>query len=170
MFKTYGTAANAQCQNVRSTFDPPQHIPNDRTARVQPYFPNKFPHLTHSQTFQNLRNASLAYSSTTGARDLDNPSLNLVMPWQVALHREISVHEMGVASSSAASQYSLARVLTLKAVLSKLLIPSLIKSFLLYVLCLLQCEDLLNRRLLVRLGDIIVLVQVLRGLAQPALV
>ena len=95
-------------------------------------------------------------------------AINLVMPWQGALNRTTSVRKFGIASSLAASQYSLARVLTLKAVLRKLLIPSLIKSFLLHLLCLLQSEDLLNRRLLVRLGDIIVFVQVLRGLAQPA--
>lgn len=64
-------------------------------------------------------------------------AINLVMPWQGALDRTTSVRKFGIASSLAASQYSLARVLTLKAVLSKLLIPSLIKSFLLYFLCLL---------------------------------
>ncbi|KAI6853394.1 hypothetical protein KC350_g73 [Hortaea werneckii] len=64
-------SAERRLHNVRPTVDPTAY-PHRPDHDVQPYFLDDFPHLKHSQTFENLRNASLSYPSTDGAYDLDS--------------------------------------------------------------------------------------------------
>lgn len=55
---------------------------------------------------------------------------------------------------------------TFKAECSKLLLLRLVRLLPLRVFSLLQCEDLLDRRLLERLGHVVVLIQILRYISQ----